>query len=218
MVIWTEFFVDSKEINTNGTLSSTVNLDRINPIWAKKLQQASYAVISQGNWFGRKTYINRKHKPIGCVNCEGENMTNIRVPSAIRMVFKAAFKFINKCKKCEDLVTVMRTYSMGHFEDGSWLNGGYCNRTQPLREGDLRKDHEAWEIRRVQLEEMERAKREGNKRIELLDVTKAMMLRADAHPGRHWMVKDTNDCLHWCLPGPIDMWSELLLEILKKKS
>ena len=25
-----------------------------------------------------------------------------------------------------------------------------------------------------------------------------------------------NDCLHWCLPGPIDTWNEIFLEMMKK--
>jgi hypothetical protein len=49
----------------------------------------------------------------------------------------------------------------------------------------------------------------------VLDVTKAMMLRADGHPGRHYDKRSAgggaNDCLHWCIPGPIDMWNDVLL-------
>ena len=25
-----------------------------------------------------------------------------------------------------------------------------------------------------------------------------------------------NDCVHWCLPGPIDTWNEILLEVVKR--
>ncbi|ONK79411.1 uncharacterized protein A4U43_C01F6080 [Asparagus officinalis] len=218
MVIWTEFLVETNEIIINGTATDTynINLDKPNPVWGKKLKELKYAVINHGNWFTRKTYIYRKKKLIGCVHCYGEKIPGISMSSAIRMVMKSAFRFINKCKECEDLLTVMRTYSMSHFEHGSWLTGGYCNRTEPLRESELNMENKAWEFRRIQMEEMERARREGKRRIELMDVTKAMMLRADAHPGRHWYAKSASDCLHWCLPGPIDMWSEVLLEIMKK--
>lgn len=217
MVIWTEFLVESDEIIANGTPSNTfnINLDRMNPMWAHKLPELNYAVINHGNWFTRRTFIHKQGKLIGCVHCYKEKIPSISVTSAIRMVFRAAFDHINGCKQCDGLLTVMRTYSMSHFEHGSWLSGGYCNRTRPLSEGELRADHEAWEFRRIQMEEMWRAKGEG-RRIELMDVTFAMMMRADAHPGRHWVAKDTSDCLHWCLPGPVDMWNELLLEILKK--
>ena len=220
MVIWTEFFVESAEIIVNGTASNTftINLDRMNPIWADKLPELNYAVINGGNWFTRRTYIHKAGKLIGCVHCWGENIPSISVESGIRMVFKAALNFISRCEQCSNLLTVLRTYSMSHFEHGSWMTGGYCNRTQPLSEGDLSPSNEAWEFRRIQMEEMARAKGLGMKRLELMDVTMAMMMRADAHPGRHWIAKVASDCLHWCLPGPIDMWNELLLEIIKKNA
>uniref|UniRef100_A0A0A9HQF3 Trichome birefringence-like C-terminal domain-containing protein n=1 Tax=Arundo donax TaxID=35708 RepID=A0A0A9HQF3_ARUDO len=25
-----------------------------------------------------------------------------------------------------------------------------------------------------------------------------------------------NDCVHWCLPGPIDTWNEILLQFVKR--
>ncbi|PKI19139.1 hypothetical protein CRG98_049275, partial [Punica granatum] len=54
-----------------------------------------------------------------------------------------------------------------------------------------------------------------------LDVTRLSLLRLDEHPGPYlypfpfaYEVKDRvqNDCVHWCLPGPIDTWNEILLE------
>uniref|UniRef100_J3MD71 Trichome birefringence-like C-terminal domain-containing protein n=1 Tax=Oryza brachyantha TaxID=4533 RepID=J3MD71_ORYBR len=53
----------------------------------------------------------------------------------------------------------------------------------------------------------------------LMDTTPAMVLRADGHPSRygHWAHEKVtlyNDCVHWCLPGPIDLWNEMLLQML----
>jgi len=80
-----------------------------------------------------------------------------------------------------------------------------------------------WAIRNVQVEEASRAQNENRHRrrmnIEILDITKAMSMRPDAHPGIHWnnkWMRGYSDCSHWCLPGPIDMWNELLLSVLKK--
>lgn len=63
----------------------------------------------------------------------------------------------------------------------------------------------------------------GNaRRFEVLDVTKAMMLRADGHPGaaidKRWQKNIVSDCLHWCMPGPVDMWNEMLLQRLTEIS
>ena len=49
----------------------------------------------------------------------------------------------------------------------------------------------------------------------VLDITRMSEFRADAHPSTTGGKKH-DDCMHWCLPGPIDMWNELLLSVLKK--
>ena len=80
-----------------------------------------------------------------------------------------------------------------------------------------------WAIRNAQVEEANRAQNEsshkGQMNLEILDITEAMSMRPDAHPGIHWnnkWMRGYSDCSHWCLPGPIDMWNELLLSVLKK--
>ena len=63
-------------------------------------------------------------------------------------------------------------------------------------------------------------------RIQLLDITEMAQLRPDGHPGPyrnfHPYDKDSAsnfqvDCLHWCLPGPIDTWNEMLMESLMQQ-
>ncbi len=49
-----------------------------------------------------------------------------------------------------------------------------------------------------------------------LDVDAATALRADSHPWRLDMEeKGKVDCLHYCLPGPVDMWVELWAGLLR---
>lgn len=72
----------------------------------------------------------------------------------------------------------------------------------------------------AQLEEFRAVEKKGNKRFRLLDTTQAMLLRPDGHPSKygHWPHENVtlyNDCVHWCLPGPVDSWADLLLHILK---
>lgn len=65
---------------------------------------------------------------------------------------------------------------------------------------------------------------EGSTNFRLLDTTGMSLLRPDGHPGpyRHpnpfAEVKDKssvqNDCLHWCLPGPIDSWNDVMVETI----
>lgn len=62
-------------------------------------------------------------------------------------------------------------------------------------------------------------------RLKLLDITNLAQIRADGHPNGYRTLRDKiadktpqgirNDCLHWCLPGPIDTWNDLLVESVR---
>ncbi|RWW86422.1 hypothetical protein BHE74_00004810 [Ensete ventricosum] len=203
---------------TISRVTPVLHLDRVNTNWTEKLPGVDYAILSGGNWFFRGLNLYGGGEIVGCVNCRGQNLTDFGVAAAIRSVLRTALQFVTTCKECEGLVTFLRTFTPSHFENGSWFSGGHCNRTQPLDESQISLSDITWEIRKVQLEEIERARRqdgEVNIKFEVLDVTKAMMLRADAHPGNHWTTKGSvNDCL----PGPVDLWSDLLLATLEKSS
>ena len=63
-------------------------------------------------------------------------------------------------------------------------------------------------------------------RLKLLDITLLANIRADGHPnsyrefqpfGKNHKKPIQNDCLHWCLPGPIDTWNDLLVESLRSE-
>uniref|UniRef100_A0A803KQS2 Trichome birefringence-like N-terminal domain-containing protein n=1 Tax=Chenopodium quinoa TaxID=63459 RepID=A0A803KQS2_CHEQI len=106
----------------------------------------------------------------------------------------------------------------------NYLFEGHCERSKPYDEENLlisSKNNDEWEVRDIQIEEIERAKKEGywkgQQNIQALDITKVMLLRPDGHPGSHWRDKKKkgfNDCVHWCMPGPIDVWNDLLLALL----
>lgn len=48
----------------------------------------------------------------------------------------------------------------------------------------------------------------------LLDAYSPVMMRADSHMGPRIDGKGKDDCLHYCIPGPIDHWVVLLQNIL----
>ena len=58
-------------------------------------------------------------------------------------------------------------------------------------------------------------------RLRLMDMTKMMLCRPDGQPDQYGPGLGEHegfyiDCLHWCLPLPglIDVWNDLLLQIL----
>ena len=226
MMVWSRFLIVAEERMVNGSGSSIfdLQLDKVDDDWAREFHDLDYAIISDGHWFFRIMYLHEGDKLIGCVYCHEPNVTDYNIDFPFRMAFRTAFRYINSCKQCRKTLTVFRTFAPAHFESGVWNNGGYCNRTSPMSEGEVDFTSFDWQLRNVQMEEFERATNGGRKegqRFELLDVTRAMLMRPDGHPGDHWgnkWMRGYNDCTHWCLPGPVDMWSELLLAVLKREA
>ncbi|XP_038984052.1 protein ALTERED XYLOGLUCAN 4-like [Phoenix dactylifera] len=224
MKLWTRFLVEETERMINGSASGVfdLHLDRINTKWTEKLPLINYLVISDSHWFFRKNYLYEGGKLIGCTFCSEANLTDLGINYAVQRAFRTALKYLSKCEKCEGLLTFLRTFTPAHFENGTWNSGGDCKRIRPANEGDVSFSGTDWELRNAQVEEVKKLqveKPKGAKHFMLLDVTRAMTMRPDAHPGSHWNNKwmgGYNDCLHWCLPGPIDMWNELLFALLKE--
>jgi hypothetical protein len=67
-------------------------------------------------------------------------------------------------------------------------------------------------------------------KIRLMDITEAFQYRHDGHPGPYRSTDPNKitkrgrdgrpppqDCLHWCMPGPVDTWNEIVFEIIKRE-
>ncbi|XP_052160287.1 xyloglucan O-acetyltransferase 3-like [Oryza glaberrima] len=229
MAVWTEFLVHAVPVVAGRrTGPFDVHLDRINADWTRRLPELDYAVISNGNWFFRANYLWEGGRRVGCVDCGEPGLAHFPMAYAVGRVVGAALDAIAGCADCKrELVALVRTYTPDHFEHGSWFSGGYCNRTRPLEEEEVSSVAIAWELRAAQIEEVRKAREKATttmrtrRRFGVVDVTPAMMARADGHPGEHhrrWRGRNANDCLHLCLPGPIDMWNDVLLRRLAELS
>ncbi|KAJ0960743.1 hypothetical protein J5N97_001392 [Dioscorea zingiberensis] len=110
--------------------------------------------------------------------------------------------------------------------NGEWNKGGDCVRNIPFRRNETRLDGLNLDLYMTQMEEFRAAEKEANKRglkFKLLDISEAMQLRPDGHPSHYAHLIDVNiskysDCVHWCLPGPVDTWNDFLLHTLKVES
>ncbi|KAL2523373.1 Protein ALTERED XYLOGLUCAN 4-like [Forsythia ovata] len=225
MALWSQFLVTATETMFNGSATGGfgLQLDKVDQKWSEKLPFIDYAIFSDFQWFFRQNYLYEGSKLIGCVYCQTPNVTNLGISFAIKRAFQAAFKQINECKNCKNIFTILRTFSPSHFEKGAWNTGGGCNRTRPVKIEDVIGRDSNLEFRKIQVEEIEMAREKGEyrgNRFEILDITEIMGMRPDGHPGLYggnddWK-KGYSDCIHWCLPGPIDVWNELLLEMIKR--
>ncbi|KAK6155165.1 hypothetical protein DH2020_009413 [Rehmannia glutinosa] len=223
MSLWSQFLVASTERVINGTATGTfdLHLDRIDPHWSEKLPSIDYAVFSDGHWFIRQNYLYEGGRLVGCIYCQAPNLTDVGPGWAIGKAFRAAFRAVNN--NCRKISSLLVTFSPSHFENGTWDTGGGCNRTRPLGRDEVDRGGPDWDYRKIQVEEIEIARSAGEESgnsFGVVDVTGIMAVRADGHPDVHWensWVKGYRDCAHWCLPGPIDVWNELMFELIKRQ-
>ncbi|GAV60050.1 PC-Esterase domain-containing protein/PMR5N domain-containing protein [Cephalotus follicularis] len=222
---WTPHLITSKEADANDPTHTglfNLYLDEFNQDWTNQIEEFNYVIISVGHWFFRPTIFYENHKIVGCNYCLLYNVTDLTMFYGYRKAFRTAFRAINSLENYYG-VTFLRTFAPKHFENGKWNEGGNCLRTRPFRSNETTLNGTDLELYMVQLEEFKVAEREGKKKglkFRLLDITPATILRPDGHPCRygHWPQENVtlyNDCVHWCLPGPIDTWNYFLLEMLK---
>lgn len=201
---WSPYLVRSKQVDSNGGLYH-VYLDEFDEIRTNQINEFDYVIII-----------------VGCQYCALENVTQLTWHHGYKKAFWTAFKAIISLENFNG-VTFLRTFVPSHFENGVWDKGGNCVRTRPFKSNETRLEGNNLELHTIQLEQFKIAEKEARKKglkFMLLDTTQAMLLRPDGHPNKygHWPHENVtlfNDCVHWCLPGPIDTWSDFLLEMLK---
>ncbi|XP_057739608.1 protein trichome birefringence-like 19 [Arachis stenosperma] len=222
---WSPHLIKAQERDSNGPTNTglfNLYLDEFDDNWSTQIQDFDFVILNGGQWFFRPMVFYEKQQVVGCHYCLLENVTDLNMTYGYRMAFRAAFRSINRLENFKG-VTFLRTFAPSHFENGLWNQGGNCLRTRPFRSNETQLEGSFLELYRIQLEEFKIAEEEGRDkglRFRLFDITQSMLLRPDGHPSRygHWPNENVtlyNDCVHWCLPGPIDTWSDFLLHLLK---
>ncbi|KAF9602160.1 hypothetical protein IFM89_025389 [Coptis chinensis] len=226
-VVWSPFLAHAETFEDSDGVSSAeiqLYLDEVDKKWTDQYQNYDYMVIAGGKWF-LKTAIYYENKTIkGCHYCPGKNLTEVGVDYAYRKVLQMVFNFITSSD--HDATVMFRAATPDHFENGEWFSGGTCKRMVPFKQGEMDLIDIDSMMRTIELEEFEKAAEVGSQRgltIKLLDTSQLSLLRPDGHPGpyRHFhpFAKDINatvqnDCLHWCLPGPIDSWNDMVMQMV----
>ncbi|OVA06439.1 PC-Esterase [Macleaya cordata] len=223
-ILWSPYLVKTKETGPNNPGIFDLYLDEFDDEWTSQIDKFDYLIMSAGQWFFRPSMFYENGQLIGCLYCKDDiNVTHFGLTYGYRRAFETAFRAINSLGKFKG-IAFLRTFTPSHFENGLWNKGGNCDRTSPFMSNETSLNGENLEMYMTQLEEFRVAEKEGMKkglRFRLLDTSQAMWLRPDGHPSRYWHGPEEtskyNDCVHWCLPGPIDAWNDFLLEILKRE-
>ncbi|XAR51575.1 hypothetical protein NMG60_11006239 [Bertholletia excelsa] len=223
-IFWSPYLVRTSQTDpVDATRPFILYLDEFDEKWTTKIHRFDYVIVSAGHWFFRPTMFYLEGKLAGCLYCPDSNVPHLTSYFSYRRAFRTAFRAITALDNYKGL-TLLRTFAPSHFEGGYWDQGGDCARTRPFG-SETRLEGYNMEFYKIQLDELRIAERFGRRKglkFRLFDVTKAMLLRPDGHPSKygHWPkpnVTMVNDCVHWCLPGPIDTWNDFLLELLRRE-
>ncbi|OEL17682.1 Protein trichome birefringence-like 21 [Dichanthelium oligosanthes] len=192
-IFWSPFLVRGYQPDPRRHMWA-IHLDEPDAAWAPAgIAGFDRVVLSAANWFTRPAVFYEAGRVVGCHYCLLPGVPDLTHRHSLRMAFRAA------------------------------LRGGDCRRTRPSAANEARVAGLDLDFHTAQVEEFARAKAAAEAasgpRLVLMDTTAAMVLRPDGHPSRygHWAHENVtlyNDCVHWCLPGPIDAWNEMLLQML----
>lgn len=225
--IWAPFLVQAAIFeDLNGVSSSEVQLqlDKLDKKFTDEFETLDYMIISTGKWFLKPAIYHENDTVSGCHYCPGKNITQVGFVYAYNKTLNHLMDFIANSNH-KGLI-FFRTSTPDHFENGEWHSGGTCKKTNPVKDGEIEMKDIHKLLRDIELAEFaagsEKAAKNGVN-LQLLDFANLLLMRPDGHPGpyrefqpfaNNKTAKVQNDCLHWCLPGPIDAWNDLIMEMV----
>jgi xyloglucan O-acetyltransferase len=237
-VFWSPFLVNGTEKAKGAAVGLDHNrlyLDQPNERWAAEVPGIDVVVLSAGHWFLHSALFYDRGAVVGCHHCPEPNRTETGFFGAFRLAVRGALREVvihgarARRQGRGPKLAVLTTFSPAHFE-GDWDSPTACARTVPYAPGERAMEYMDGEMLRAEAEEAAAAAADARARragvtVETLQVTRMAGLRADGHPGAYMhpfpfaggaRERVPNDCVHWCLPGPIDTWNEILLQLVKR--
>ncbi|XP_057802605.1 protein trichome birefringence-like 24 isoform X2 [Salvia miltiorrhiza] len=227
-VIWSPFLVQAAVFEDSNSFSTSddveLHLDTLDKIWTQPYKSLDYMILSGGKWFLRNAIYYENNTVLGCHSCSKRNFTELGFDFAYRRMMRTVLNYIIASNHKGMLF--YRTSTPDHFEGGEWYEGGTCKREAPVQEGKVELTELDKILHDIEVEEFEKLSgkvSESGVNLRLFDVNPRSLLRPDGHPGPYRFyqpfakdkeAKIISDCLHWCLPGPIDSWNHVLMEMV----
>nr|CAB3470129.1 unnamed protein product [Digitaria exilis] len=225
-VYWAPFLAQATGRCDNYDMPYTfVHLDEPGHRWAPHADTMDVVVLAAGHWLINPAVYHKGSKVVGVHGNPELNHTKIGYATPLREVYRMSLERLSSGGRSRTVVVA--TLSPSHFEDHRMDDPMACAKKRPYREGEKELNDMEKELRRIVVEEAEAAAERngpnGEVRIEVLDVTKLAAMRPDGHPGPYMHrnpfangvpEKLSTDCLHFCLPGPVDTFNEILQQIV----
>ncbi|KAJ4761457.1 Protein trichome birefringence [Rhynchospora pubera] len=230
-IYWSPFLVKRIEKSEKaGIRHNRVFLDALDERWAKDLEAMDVILFSLGHWFLIPGIYYEKGQIIGCHVCPEFKHTEIGFFDVFRKAVRTTLEEVRRRHVEEgrrQRLVAVTTFTQAHFE-GDWDKAGSCARTEPYKEGEAQMEYTTARMRTTLLHELERIRMAAvnGLHFQAVDVTRLAMLRPDGHPGPYMnpdpfgsgKARDRervqNDCVHWCMPGPVDTFNEIFWQLL----
>jgi hypothetical protein len=229
---WSPYLIrqSDKEIVMGDNTTRVVahlDLDVLEESWVNAIIGADIVIISSGHWWFKQGVFFEEGKVVGSHNFGGlQTSKNMGFEDAYRTAWHNVLKGVGLIPGYNG-ITFLRSFAPEHFENGRWDTGGSCPSTDP---GSAPLNSLNNLMYTLQIEEFQNVSREISSteaaaRLKFIDITNLAQFRVDGHPNAYRVYQPfakehvgpiQHDCLHWCLPGPIDVWNDMLVEYLNQ--
>jgi hypothetical protein len=225
-IFWSPLLVKvAEKAELAGVRHNNVFLDSFDERWMSQLSALDAVVLSVGHWFLIPGIYHDGGKVVGCHDCADLNHTETAFFGVFKEIVHRTLAEVARRHGAERKVVAFTTFSPAHFE-GDWDKAGACPKKEPYKDGEKELGYTEMEMRKTVVEAVAMAAADagaGPLQFAALDVTKLANLRPDGHPGPYMRndpfaggadARVQNDCVHWCMPGPIDTFNEILLQTI----
>ncbi|KAL6321368.1 hypothetical protein AAG906_016423 [Vitis piasezkii] len=211
-----------------------LHLDVPDNVFMEHIPTFDVVVLSSGHWFAKQSVYVLKNEIVGGQLWWPDKSRPMKINNieAFGISVETSLAALVTHPNYTGL-TIVRSFSPDHYEGGAWNTGGSCTgKVRPASAGDLVENGFTNIMHEKQVMGFDRAiKKATNKsKLRLMDITEAFGYRHDGHPGPY-RSPDPNkitqrgpdgkpppqDCLHWCMPGPVDTWNEFVLETIRRE-
>ncbi|XP_074329036.1 protein trichome birefringence-like 18 isoform X2 [Apium graveolens] len=211
-----------------------LHLDAPDEVFMEFVPQFDVIVLSSGHWFAKKSAYILNNEILGGQLWwpDKSRLNKINNVEAFGISVETILTSLGTHPNYTGL-TIVRSFSPDHYEGGAWNTGGSCTgKVKPVLAGEIVENGFTNIMHEKQVNGFNSAmKKKTNKsKLKLMDITEAFSYRHDGHPGPY-RSPDPNkitkrgkdgspppqDCLHWCMPGPVDTWNELVMEIIRRE-
>ncbi|KAK6926345.1 PC-Esterase [Dillenia turbinata] len=234
--IWSSWLVHktSEAFDFAPTGVDKIHLDAPDEVFMEFIPKFDVVILSSGHWFAKKSVYILNNEIVGGQLWWPDKSQPMKINNieAFGISVETILTALGTHPNYTGL-TVVRSFSPDHYEGGAWNTGGSCTgKVKPALDSELVENGFTNVMHEKQVTGFNRAiKKKTNKsKMRLMDITGVFEYRVDGHPGPY-RSPDPNkktqrgpdgrpppqDCLHWCMPGPVDTWNEIVLEIIRRE-